>query len=110
MIAGQSPGARARRVSRCVRKHAPEIEPGDAVGVCDQTPAAHSIFWPVAKNRGALAQLGEHLLCKQRVIGSIPIGSTTPPSRKKDRTAGRIQGCVVQSDREMRLLTSSREQ
>ena len=25
---------------------------------------------------GALAQLGEHLLCKQRVIGSIPIGST----------------------------------
>ena len=26
--------------------------------------------------RGALAQLGEHLLCKQRVIGSIPIGST----------------------------------
>ena len=28
------------------------------------------------KERGALAQLGEHLLCKQRVIGSIPIGST----------------------------------
>ncbi len=26
--------------------------------------------------RGALAQLGEHLLCKQGVIGSIPIGST----------------------------------
>ena len=25
---------------------------------------------------GALAQLGEHLLCKQRVIGSIPIRST----------------------------------
>jgi len=25
---------------------------------------------------GVLAQLGEHLLCKQRVIGSIPIGST----------------------------------
>ena len=25
---------------------------------------------------GALAQLGEHLLCKQGVIGSIPIGST----------------------------------
>ena len=28
------------------------------------------------KQPGALAQLGEHLLCKQRVIGSIPIGST----------------------------------
>ena len=26
---------------------------------------------------GALAQLGEHLLCKQGVIGSIPIGSTS---------------------------------
>ena len=25
---------------------------------------------------GALAQLGEHLLCKQGVIGSIPIRST----------------------------------
>jgi hypothetical protein len=26
--------------------------------------------------KGALAQLVEHLLCKQRVIGSNPIGST----------------------------------
>jgi hypothetical protein len=25
---------------------------------------------------GAIAQLGEHLLCKQRVVGSIPTGST----------------------------------
>ena len=25
---------------------------------------------------GALAQLGEHLLCKQGVTGSIPVGST----------------------------------
>lgn len=32
----------------------------------------------VSENIGALAQLGEHLLCKQRVIGSIPIGSTIP--------------------------------
>ena len=30
-----------------------------------------------AKTNGALAQLGEHLLCKQGVIGSIPIGSTS---------------------------------
>ena len=28
---------------------------------------------------GALAQLGEHLLCKQGVIGSIPIRSTNIP-------------------------------
>ena len=27
--------------------------------------------------RGAIAQLGEHLLCKQEVGGSIPPGSTT---------------------------------
>lgn len=26
---------------------------------------------------GALAQLGEHLLCKQGVVGSIPTSSTT---------------------------------
>ena len=32
---------------------------------------------------GALAQLGEHLLCKQGVTGSIPVGSTSmtgPPA------------------------------
>ena len=35
---------------------------------------------------GALAQLGERVLCKHEVIGSIPIGSTTAtfrPRRKK---------------------------
>ena len=28
---------------------------------------------------GGVAQLGEHLLCKQEVIGSIPFTSTTIP-------------------------------
>jgi hypothetical protein len=28
------------------------------------------------ESAGAIAQLGERLLCKQEVIGSIPIGST----------------------------------
>jgi hypothetical protein len=28
-------------------------------------------------NDGAVAQLGEHLLCKQGVVGSIPISSTS---------------------------------
>jgi hypothetical protein len=32
---------------------------------------------PLDLTYGALAQLGEHLLCKQGVIGSIPIGSTS---------------------------------
>ena len=30
-------------------------------------------------NDGAIAQLGERLLCKQEVTGSIPVGSTSPP-------------------------------
>ena len=30
----------------------------------------------VVKENGGIAQLGEHLLCKQGVIGSIPIIST----------------------------------
>ena len=29
------------------------------------------------KQAGAVAQLGEHLLCKQGVVGSIPISSTS---------------------------------
>ena len=29
--------------------------------------------------RGAIAQLGERLLCKQEVAGSIPAGSTNQP-------------------------------
>jgi hypothetical protein len=31
----------------------------------------------VGNRRGAVAQLGEHLLCKQGVVGSIPSSSTT---------------------------------
>ena len=31
----------------------------------------------VGSSVGGVAQLGEHLLCKQGVIGSIPIVSTT---------------------------------
>ena len=29
------------------------------------------------RSEGAVAQLGEHLLCKQGVVGSIPISSTS---------------------------------
>ena len=46
----------------------------------DFTPVIdHSVVSvPLAagKEPGALAQLGEHLLCKQGVVGSIPTGST----------------------------------
>lgn len=40
------------------------------------------LFWGVGPTlrehhkQGAIAQLGEHLLCKQGVVGSIPTGST----------------------------------
>ena len=30
----------------------------------------------IAEGEGAIAQLGERLLCKQRVVGSIPTGSS----------------------------------
>ena len=32
---------------------------------------------PDGARSGAIAQLGEHLLCKQGVVGSIPTGSTS---------------------------------
>ena len=37
------------------------------------------------RQEGAVAQLGEHLLCKQGVVGSIPISST-----RRWRAAGRV--------------------
>ena len=42
---------------------------------------------------GGIAQLGEHLLCKQGVNGSIPFISTIPKGKKEgwvDRTAGNM--------------------
>jgi hypothetical protein len=33
----------------------------------------------ILNSSGAVAQMGEHLLCKQRVVGSIPISSTNLP-------------------------------
>ena len=37
----------------------------------------------VETNCGGIAQLGERLLCKQEVIGSIPFASTNENSLKK---------------------------
>jgi hypothetical protein len=37
----------------------------------------------VAMSFGGVAQLGEHLLCKQGVIGSIPFTSTKPRCSNK---------------------------
>ena len=44
------------------------------------------------KARGGLAQLGEHLLCKQGVVGSIPSSSTNNLS--KQHLNGFAKGCL----------------
>ncbi len=41
---------------------------------------------------GAVAQLAEHLLCKQGVVGSIPISSTRPTTSDGVRPATRRPG------------------
>ena len=43
-----------------------------AVRICPDPPIV-----VVCDPRGAIAQLGERLLCTQEVSGSIPLGSTT---------------------------------
>ena len=45
---------------------------------------------------GAIAQLGERLLCKQEVIGSIPIGSTSPSGG----SAARVMSNAFQAERD----------
>ena len=45
---------------------------------------------------GAIAQLGERLLCKQEVVGSIPSGSTiksVPP--EFERRFGAVSCCIL---------------
>ena len=44
----------------------------------------------VIKEYGGVAQLGEHLLCKQGVIGSIPFISTKVRYREANRTSARF--------------------
>ena len=42
---------------------------------------------------GAVAQLGERLLCKQEVIGSIPFGSTSfLTSRERKKIENEFEG------------------
>jgi hypothetical protein len=47
---------------------------------------------PTSAPTGAIAQLGERLLCKQEVIGSIPIGSTRREEEKAEGRRGREKG------------------
>ena len=47
---------------------------------------------------GAVAQLGERLLCKQEVGGSIPPGSTRESFRKKTNIVSFLNHSVVECD------------
>jgi hypothetical protein len=59
--------------------------------------------------QGAVAQLGEHLLCKQGVTGSIPVSSTIPRSLETERKSKRswIPFEVCSSRVSLRLLFRS---
>ena len=41
--------------------------------------------WRLATNSGGVAQMGEHLFCKQGVMGSIPITSTLLVARSEEQ-------------------------
>ena len=61
---------------------------------------------PPPTDPGAVAQLGEHLLCKQGVVGSIPISSTNHSAPKLAGGWG-IPGVVLKrSQRQAGGLTS----
>ena len=65
---------------------------------------------------GGLAQLGEHLLCKQGVVGSIPSSSTTEPSTKQCLVLAFVkkllffkkleEGCVVSFGKQHIVIAS----
>ena len=57
----------------------------------------------VVESGGDVAQLGEHLLCKQKVTGSIPVISTKLVARST-----KVKGCMSLSgfERLMELLPS----
>ena len=45
---------------------------------------------PLDPRYGAVAQLGERVLCKHEVVGSIPIGSTTPGGQQQNSSTETI--------------------
>ena len=49
----------------------------------------------VDKRAGAIAQMGERLLCTQEVAGSTPVGSTMQFPCSSSRTIGRRAGAEV---------------
>ena len=56
---------------------------------------------------GAVAQLGEHLLCKQGVTGSIPVSSTIPTAQRKRQISLKKQTETDLRSNERRLESRS---
>ena len=65
----------ARRAYEQERARTPGTQPNERLAQRGQRTKRQA--------RGAVAQLGEHLLCKQGVVGSIPSSSTNQPCAKK---------------------------
>jgi hypothetical protein len=51
-----------------------------------------------ATGHGAVAQLGEHLLCKQGVVGSSPISSTKDARREREYPRWSQRSIVLSAD------------
>ena len=69
--------------------------PEDRRQMPDARPYLTSVVWHLTSGPGAVAQLGERLLCKQEVDGSIPFSSTR--KARCQRTEDRCQSCVLTS-------------
>ena len=76
-----------------------QVYPGPPVSGCRKASAAGCV---PRQKKGAIAQLGERLICIQEVVGSIPSGSTitwcsTPafPSEKKVRPNCKVRACSI---------------
>ena len=58
---------------------------------------------------GAIAQLGERLLCKQEVVGSIPSGSTSRRSRCELRLGKPIGNDTARDAKRVLSLPSAKQ-
>ena len=75
-MSGRGSGCACNRESGIHQKRAPFRAPAAAIAAQERRWRRVRILG-FAQNRGGVAQLGERLLCKQEVVGSIPSGSTS---------------------------------
>ena len=75
----------------------------DKAGVVGSRPTRPTI---PPSNPGGLAQLGEHLLCKQGVVGSIPSSSTTSSQDQNQSALGECFDVGLVPARRVERLTA----